>query len=50
MSRDDSGHLRDDWTIMISLDEHEGRARATARLRGRDQEAVGVGRVAAQDR
>ena len=47
MSRDNSGHLRDDWTIKISLDEHEGRARATARLRGRDQEAVGVGRVAA---
>ena len=47
MSRDNSGHLRDDWTIKISLDEREGRARATARLRGRDQEAVGVGRVAA---
>jgi hypothetical protein len=44
MSRDNSGHLRDDWTIKISLDEHEGRARATARLRGRDQESVGVGR------
>ena len=43
MSRDDSGQLRDDWTIKVSLDEHEGRARATARLRGRDQEAVGVG-------
>jgi hypothetical protein len=43
MSRDDSGHHRDDWTIKISLDAREGRARATARLRGRDQEAVGVG-------
>lgn len=43
MSRGNSGHLRDDWTIKISLDECEGRARATARLRGRDEEAVGVG-------
>ena len=43
MSRDNSGHLRDDWTIKISLDQREGRARVTARLRGRDQEAVGVG-------
>jgi hypothetical protein len=43
MSRDNSGRLRDDWTIKISLDQREGRARATARLRGRDQEAVGVG-------
>jgi len=34
MSRDNSGRLRDDWTIKISLDEREGRARATARLRG----------------
>jgi len=39
MSRDNSGRLRDDWTIKISLDQREGRARATARLRGRDQEA-----------
>ena len=53
MSRDNSGHLRDDWTIKISLDEREGRARATARLRGRDQEAVGgvgVSRLKTDDR
>ena len=43
MSRDNSGQLRDDWIIKISLDQHVGRARATARLRGRDEEAVGVG-------
>jgi hypothetical protein len=43
MSRDNPGHLRDDWTIKISLEERKGRARATARLRGRDQVAVGVG-------
>ena len=43
MSSDNSGHLRDDWTIKISRDEREGQARATALLRGRDQESVGVG-------
>jgi Domain of unknown function (DUF1876) len=44
MSRGNSGHVRDDWTVKVSLDVHEGQARATARLRGRDQESVGVGR------
>jgi hypothetical protein len=44
MNRDNSGHVRGDWTITISLDEHEGQARATARLRGKDQESVGIGR------
>jgi hypothetical protein len=34
MSRDDSGHLRNDWTIKISLDDHQGQARATARFVG----------------
>jgi hypothetical protein len=43
MSRRDSGHVRYDWTINISLDDHEGQARATALFRGRDKESVGVG-------
>jgi hypothetical protein len=52
MSTDNSDHLSDDWTIEISLDDHEGRSRATARLRGPDREAVGVGlsRLKAHDR
>jgi Rv2632c-like len=43
MSRHDSGHVRNDWTINISLDDHDGQARATALFRGRDKESVGVG-------
>ena len=43
MSKDSSGHVRKDWTVEISIDEHEGRTRAKARLRWRDQESVGVG-------
>ena len=31
------------WTVDVSIDEHEGRTRAKARLRWRDQESVGVG-------
>ncbi len=44
MSRGNSRYVRDDWTVRVSLNEHDGQARATARLRGRDQESVGVGR------
>ena len=43
MSKDSSGHVRKDWTVEISIDEHEGRTRAKARLRWRDRESVGVG-------
>jgi len=43
MSNDKSGHVRKDWAVEISIDEHEGHTRAKARLRGRDQESVGVG-------
>ena len=43
MSNDKSGHVRKDWTVDISIDEHEGHTRAKARLRWRDQESVGVG-------
>ncbi len=31
------------WTVKIEIDEHSGRTRATARLRYRDRDAVGVG-------
>jgi hypothetical protein len=44
MNGDNPGHVRDDWTVEVSLDEHDGQARATARLHGHDQESVGVGR------
>ena len=43
MSDDTLGHVRKDWTVDISIDEHEGQTRAKARLRRRDQESVGVG-------
>ena len=43
MSNYTAGHVRKDWTVDISIDEHEGRTRAKARLRWRDQESVGVG-------
>ena len=43
MSDYDNGHVDSDWTIKVSIDEHDGRTTATARLRGRDQESVGVG-------
>lgn len=32
-----------DWAMKISIEEHGGQTRAKARLRWRDQEAVGVG-------
>jgi hypothetical protein len=43
MSRNNSDRVHKDWTARISIDEHEGHTRATARLRWRDQESVGVG-------
>ena len=43
MSNDNSDHLSKDWTVKITIDEHQGRTRAKARLRWRDQESVGVG-------
>jgi hypothetical protein len=43
MSSDNSGHVGKDWTVKITIDEHEGHTRAKARLRWRDQESVGVG-------
>ena len=49
---DDGGHVRKEWAATISIDEHDGQTRAKARLRWRDQEAVGVGlaRLAPTDR
>ena len=43
MSEDTSDRLRKDWTVDISIDEHEGHTRANASLRWRGQESVGVG-------
>ncbi len=43
MSIDNSGHVSKDWTVKITIDEHEGRTRAKAHLRWRDQDSVGVG-------
>ena len=43
MSEVTSDHVRKDWAVDIAIDEHEGQTRATARLRWRDQESVGVG-------
>jgi Domain of unknown function (DUF1876) len=40
---ENSGHVHKDWTVAISIDEHEGHTRAKARLRWRDQTAVGIG-------
>jgi hypothetical protein len=31
------------WTVVVTLDEHDGHTRAVARLRTRDGERVGVG-------
>ena len=43
MGNDKLGHVRKDWTVHISIDEHEGQTRAKARMRWRDQASVGVG-------
>ncbi len=49
---DDGSHRLKDWTVTISVDETGGQTRAKAKLRWRDQEAVGVGlsRLAPHDR
>lgn len=38
-----SEHVRKDVTVRVSIDEHDGRARARVQLRWRDQESAGVG-------
>ena len=43
MSNDKVQHVRKDWMVDVSIDEHEGQTRANARLRWRDQQVVGVG-------
>ena len=43
MSNDKVQHVQKDWTVDVSIDEHEGQTRATARLHWRDQQVVGVG-------
>jgi hypothetical protein len=43
MSTEKSDHVSKHWTVDVSIDEHDGKTRATARLRWRDQESVGVG-------
>jgi hypothetical protein len=43
MSNHESDHVRKDWTVEISIDEHQGLTRAKARLRWREKESVGVG-------
>ena len=43
MSNNQPGHVLKHWTVEVSIDEHEGRTRAKARLRWRDKESVGVG-------
>jgi hypothetical protein len=43
MKKDSVQHVRKAWTVDISIDEHGAQTRATARLRWRDQEVVGVG-------
>ena len=37
------GHVENDWTVTISVDEREGQTRATARLQFDGQEWVGAG-------
>ena len=43
MSSDQSDHVLKNWTVDMSIDEHEGLTRAKARLRWREKEEVGVG-------
>lgn len=43
MSTDHPDHVLKNWTVEVSIDEHEGLTRAKARLRWREREAVGVG-------
>ncbi|MCV7151303.1 DUF1876 domain-containing protein [Mycolicibacterium pyrenivorans] len=43
MSTDHPDHVLKNWTVEVSIDEHEGLTRAKARLRWRERESVGVG-------
>ena len=43
MSNSTPPHVFKDWNVSVSIDEYQGRTRATAWLRWRDQEAVGIG-------
>ncbi len=43
MSTEQSGHTLKEWTVDVSIDEHEGLTRAKARVRWREKELVGVG-------
>ncbi|MDZ4266724.1 MAG: DUF1876 domain-containing protein [Mycobacterium sp.] len=43
MSTDHPGHVLKNWTVEVSIDEHEGLTRAKARLRWRERESVGIG-------
>jgi len=43
MSGSQSDHVLKNWTVEVSIDEHQGLTRAKARLRWREKELVGVG-------
>ncbi|HYO02977.1 MAG TPA: DUF1876 domain-containing protein [Mycobacterium sp.] len=43
MTAKDARHVAKNWTVWVSVDEHDGTTRATARLRGRRKDAVGIG-------
>jgi hypothetical protein len=43
MSNRQSDHVMKNWTVEVSIDEHEGLTRAKARLRWDERESVGVG-------
>ena len=43
MGQHDGVDNPDRWTVAVSIDEHERRTRATARLRWRGADLVGVG-------
>jgi len=43
MSTEKSDHASKHWTVNVSIDEHDGKTRARAQLRWRNQESVGVG-------
>jgi uncharacterized protein DUF1876 len=43
VNNDNVHDVRGNWTVDVSIDEHEGQTRATARLQWRDQQVVGVG-------
>ena len=40
MSTEKSDHVSKHWTVDVSIDEHDGKTRATAQLRWRDQESL----------